>query len=249
MAHRRERESHAGHSADEPTPYPGGADHETGIDSPTGRSDCGHPAVYNVDALDGRVAIEGGASGLLSAAAHFGGQVPCASVAVARGVHRAVDFLGEKGNLFAGLVGAEQVGLYAPRSPRADFSLQVLEAFRRPRDLKSTDAEPQRLAFRRIEALKEFNGLLGKDGHHLGEVDLKHETGGVSGRATRLEHGPFVHHYDVAPSQLRQMVRDARACDAGPDYYNSRMVLHAVCSRSPSRLNTIPSSRNRYLIV
>ena len=154
VSHRREREGHACHLSDEPSPYTGGAHHEIGLDSPIGGTNGTHSAVYHVDARDGGVAVEGGASGLLSAAAHFGGQVPCASVAVARGVHRAVDFVGEKGDHFAGLVGAEQVGLDAPRPTRADFSLQVLEAFRRPRDLKAADSIPQRLSSSRIEALK-----------------------------------------------------------------------------------------------
>ena len=208
-----------------------------------------NPAVHDVDARDGGVAVEDGASGLLGAASHFGGEHPRAGHAVAGGVHRAVDLVGDKGDLLAGLVGAEQVGLDAPHPTRADLALEVVEAFGRPRYFEAADAGPEFLALGGIEVVVYLYGLLGEDGHHLGEVDLEDESWRVRGRAARLEHGAFVHDDDVAPAVLRKVVRDARARYAGPDDYYSRMVLHTVCPRSPSRWETFPSSRSRYPIV
>ena len=141
--------------SDEPSPYSGGAHHESGINSPTGRSDCGHPAVYNVDALDGRVAIEGGASGLLSAAPHFGGQVPCAGVAVTRECTSRRRFCRREGGPFRGSRRGR-----AGRSRRPTLSPRRLFASG-PRSVPaSTRPQGRRLRYHRgspssrIEALK-----------------------------------------------------------------------------------------------
>ena len=228
---------------------PAAQTHRIRLDRPAGGPDCRHPAVDDVDARDDGVAVEGGAPGLLGAASHFGGQHPRAGDAVAGGVHRAVDLVGQKGDLLAGLVGAEEVGLDTPHPTRPDLALEVVEAFRRPCDLKAADAGPEFLAVGGIEVVVYLHGLFGEDGHHLGEVDLEHETGRVRGRAARLEHRPLVHDDDVAPAVLRKVVRHARARYAGPDDYDSRMVLHTVCPRSSSRWETFPSGRNLHQSV
>ena len=59
--------------------------------------------------------------------------------------------------------------------------------------------------------------VLGQLEHHPRVLDREDEVGRVAGGAARVRHRSLVHQDEVPPAQLRQVVHEAVADDAGPD--------------------------------
>jgi hypothetical protein len=112
--------------------------------------------------------------------------------------------------------GVKQVALQPVGAGSALFALELFPARRRRRHLDAAHLVEALFALVG-ERLERVHRVFGELGHQLRVVGLEDQARRVGGGAAGLEERPLVHHQDVLPAELRQVICGATAGDAGAD--------------------------------
>ena len=135
-------------------------------------------------------------------------------MAVARHPHGAVQGLGcDRGHQAGRLGGGDELGFQPDAAGAADAALQLHHVvFARRKPQASDRLEDTQL-------LVQLDAVAAEPHHRRRGIELRHEAGGVAGRAARQL--VLLKQHDLAPSRLREVIGDARAGDAAADHHST----------------------------
>lgn len=207
---------HARHAPDLRAPDARAAQHDRGGDVAGGGPDRVHAPVAQLEPGDLGLAPQLHTLAL-RVAQHRVDAADGLSQAVAGHVVPAEDARGvDERHVRGHLVGRQQRRVQTPRRREPVLALQLTPPCGGRRDLDAAYLEETRFTID-VQSGVELDRVARQLGHHLRGVGLEHQTRGVRRRATRLGDRALVHHDDVGPAELGQVVGGTGADHACTD--------------------------------
>ena len=211
-----ERHRDTGHEADVARPHAGAIHHDLARHLAAGRRHAGHPPVLDANPGDGGVledrraatarALGQSERGIDRVGTAVAGQPQGADQVVSAHERPAAARLGRRDDCDVDVEAARHRGQ----------ALELVHALRVAREAQAArPAEARGLTRFGLELLVEIAAVLGQPRQVLGRPQLADEPGGVPGRTAGDV--ATLQQQDVAPAELRQVIRDAAAGDTAAD--------------------------------
>ena len=223
MLHRRQRDGDARHAAESGRPDADGGHDEVGGDFAAVGSDAANAPALDAKAGHFHAAEERRRAVSRRFARHRLRRARGFGLNVGRDVKRAEYAVGQRRNHRARLVGAYQMRLDAPARAVARPAPQVGETLRRPRDFEASDGLGAGFAVQR-QPRPQVDRVPRELRHGFGRVYLIDEPRRVRSGAARLEQRTLIHHDDVPPAELGEMIRQSAPHNPRPDDYDVSAV-------------------------